>query len=59
MTRKDYIAIAKVLNHYYHNSHLVVSESAVVIARDLAEVFTADNPRFDSDRFMSAIKETP
>lgn len=57
MTRKDYIAIAKVLNHYYHNS----SEEliAIGIGYALAQVFAADNPRFDSDRFISAIKETP
>lgn len=57
MTRKDYIAIAKVLNHYYHNS----SEELITIGIGyaLAQVFTADNPRFDSDRFISAIKETP
>lgn len=56
MTRKDYIAIAKVLNHYYHNS----SEEliAIGIGYALAQVFAADNPRFDSDRFISAIKET-
>lgn len=57
MTRKDYIAIAKVLNHYYHNS----SEEliAIGIGYALAGVFATDNPRFDSDRFISAIKEKP
>jgi len=56
MTRKDYIAIAKVLNHYYLNRD---NPTAVYIALDLVHVFANDNPRFDSDRFMSAVKEKP
>ena len=55
MTRKDYIAIAKVLNHYYRYSSIDLV--AVGIAMGLADVFAADNPRFDADRFMAAVKE--
>ncbi len=50
MSKKDYVAIAKVLNHYYLNS------SEELIAVGIAQ---ADNPRFDSDRFMSAVKQYP
>lgn len=57
MSKKHYTAIANVLNHYYHNS----SEEliAIGIGYALAQVFTADNPRFDSDRFISAVKQYP
>lgn len=57
MSKKDYVAIAKVLNHYYLNS----SEEliAIGIGYALAGVFATDNPRFDSDRFMSAVKQYP
>ena len=55
MTRKDYIAIAKVLNHHYRHSS--VDLLAVGIALDLVDVFAVDNPRFEADRFMAAVKE--
>ena len=57
MSKKDYVAIAKVLNHYYHNSSEELM--ATHIALDLVLVFSADNPRFDADRFMSAVKQYP
>ena len=57
MSKKDYVAIAKVLNHYYLNDG--DDPTAVYIALDLVHVFANDNPRFDSDRFMSAVKQYP
>ena len=55
MTRKDYEAVAKVLNanRYRHASKSVDTVDA--IARDLADIFAADNPRFDSTKFLNAV----
>lgn len=58
MTRKDYIAIAKVLlqaqlcaSEDKYNS----AEQAIGgVAREIASVFQQDNPRFDRRRFMAA-----
>lgn len=57
MSKKHYTAIANVLNHYYLNCG--DDPTALYIALDLVHVFSNDNPRFDSDRFMSAVKQYP
>ena len=48
MTRKDYVATAEILNSYGSEMKLEVLEDLV---NDFIEMFSADNERFDSDRF--------
>lgn len=49
MSRKNYEAIAKVLNEDY--GYLTPTK---VVAEKLAKYFKEDNPNFDYDRFMAA-----
>ncbi len=52
MTRKDYVATAKILNNYKDNiEYIVLSE----MADEFAEMFESDNPNFDYQRFIDAI----
>lgn len=56
MSRKDYIKTAEAIREH-RNEHRVAykSDGAVfVLARTLAEVFKADNARFDFVRFFTA-----
>jgi len=54
MTRKDYVATAEILNGYKDTiDFLLLNE----IALDFAEMFTADNERFDEQRFIDAVFE--
>lgn len=54
MTRKDYVATAKILNNYKDEiDYLVISE----MADEFAEMFEADNPNFDYQKFIDAIFE--
>jgi hypothetical protein len=59
MNAKDYVAIARVLAaELADNSDDDRGSSAVVhISLALAEVFAADNPRFDRERFFRAVNE--
>lgn len=57
MTRKDYEAIAKVFNTYYtpgEESGLNPEEMWELLRSGIADVFQADNPRFDRNRFYRA-----
>lgn len=60
MTKKDYIAIAKVVKEEYERyspedpERICVLESLETIAINLAGVFSSDNPRFDRARFLQA-----
>lgn len=62
MTRKDYVAIAKIIadNYHDHASGAIggaTPETAIrFVARDIAEMCHADNPRFDVGRFMQSCK---
>lgn len=49
MTKKDYVAIAQVLN-----SAIIGQASPERVAEKMAEVFKLDNPRFDRARFLAA-----
>ncbi len=54
MTRKDYVATAKILNNYKDEiDYLIISE----MADEFAEMFEADNPNFDYQKFIDAIFE--
>ena len=48
MTRKDYVATAEILNSYGSEMKLEVFEDLV---NDFTVMFSADNEKFDSDRF--------
>ena len=58
MSRKDYIKIADVLRktralNYLQNSK-EIEQHIMRIERELCIIFSADNPRFDVDRFSDA-----
>ena len=53
MTRKDYQAIAEAIKSTLHDNVPAV-DIAYTIAANLADVFAADNPRFDRSRFLAA-----
>ena len=59
MTKKDYIAIAGVLNHFYHtqalNENKMPEAGILDVANALGDIMETDNPRFDRDRFINAI----
>ena len=46
MTKKDYIAIATILNKYSDAEHMILLK--------LCEYFKKDNPNFDSNKFIDA-----
>ncbi len=51
MTRKDYQLIARVLR----NSDEMIDEMALeALVENFAEALSAENPRFDSKRFIGA-----
>jgi len=51
-SRRHYQAIADILNDYYEKKSAEMIEA---MAKDLADLFEADNPRFDRRRFYSAV----
>lgn len=56
MSRKDYVSIAEaILRTKAENREVLGSASILrVTANRIADVFAADNPRFDKARFMAA-----
>ena len=46
MTKKDYIAIAKILKEYGDKEHMLLLK--------FCELFKKDNPEFDSNEFIDA-----
>ncbi len=46
MTKKDYIKIAKILNKYRYDEHMIILK--------LCELFKKDNKNFNADRFINA-----
>jgi hypothetical protein len=54
MTRKDYIATAEIIKTYNLQLPEILLEKLV---NDFAEMFKADNPRFDANRFRVAAME--
>jgi len=51
MTRKDYVETAKILNMFVDNIDSHVFQDLVF---EFSEWFSADNPRFDEDKFWDA-----
>lgn len=58
MSRKDYVAVARVLSHVADNfpDYLTPNEVTNAVAELLADVYAKDDPRFDRGRFLSAAK---
>lgn len=53
MTRKHFIAIAAIIDARRDE---LTTEGILLLplARDMADMFAADNPRFDRERFLKA-----
>ena len=51
MTRKDYIQTASILNEYMTDAPSIVMS----LAHDFANYFADDNPRFNYDKFITAV----
>ena len=49
MTKKDYIAIATILNKYSDAEHMILLK--------LCEYFKEDNPNFDADKFIELVAD--
>jgi len=56
MTKKDYIAIAAVINrvHQAFDWDPAAQDAITSITDGLCRMLATDNPRFDRDRFMKA-----
>ena len=54
MTRKDYVAVATILNRYYSNNPVEVSEFKWLVV-DFMEMFANDNPNFNREKFKEAV----
>jgi len=52
MTKKDYIAIAKILNKYSWK------DSDHMILLKLCQYFKEDNPKFNADKFLDVVSGT-
>ena len=49
MTKKDYIAIATILNKYSDAEHMILLK--------LSQYFKEDNPNFDADKFLDMVAD--
>ena len=49
MTKKDYVAIATILNKYSDAEHMILLK--------LCEYFKKDNPNFDADKFLDMVAD--
>ena len=54
MTRKDYVKVAKILNDYYSNNPVEISEFKYLVS-DFSDMFKADNSNFNRDKFAEAV----
>jgi hypothetical protein len=54
MTRKDYVKTAQILNNYADDIDFLVLQE---IADGFAEMFEADNPNFNYQKFIDAVFE--
>ncbi len=61
MTRKDYIAFAKIIRAHrerWLDEDCGECPPILAIADDMADLFSNDNPRFDRQRFLQACGTT-
>ena len=56
MTRKDYVETAKILNQFANEMD---SKTFKDLVFEFIEWFSADNPRFDEDKFWDACVKEP
>ena len=54
MTRKDYVAVAKILNDYYSENPVEISEFKYLVS-DFVDMFANDNPNFNEEKFREAV----
>jgi hypothetical protein len=54
MTRKDYVAVAEILNNYFSNYPVEISDFKELVF-DFADMFANDNPNFKEDKFIDAV----
>lgn len=52
MTRKDYVQTSEILSDW---SDVMEYTTLYALAKDFADYFEKDNPRFDRNRFYSAV----
>ena len=53
MSRKDYVAIAEILNNWFHN-HPINEHDFGDLVGEFSLMFSDENPRFDFDKFEKA-----
>ena len=58
MTKKDYIAIANVINAAMWEDKADPATITSLVAK-FAAIFAEDNPRFDAQRFFAACTASP
>jgi hypothetical protein len=58
-TRRHYVDAARLIatTHASHGSHPAAFQALSELQRKYAEMFTAENPRFDADRFAAACSQ--
>jgi hypothetical protein len=54
MTRKDYLAVAKLLNGFKDRAS---AETVEELAGAFCELFSAENPRFDYFKFLEVVNK--
>jgi len=54
MTRKDYVATAKILRDYYENNPVEISDFKYMVL-DFVDMFAEDNPNFNEEKFLQAV----
>ena len=57
MTRKDYVETASILKSFYNGFKEIEIEEMRFLTNSFADMFEADNPRFDRKRFKEAVYE--
>ena len=57
MTRKDYVATAKILNKMLDKITVAQEEAFDEMVTDFSDMFQADNERFLVDKFVDACYE--
>ena len=65
MSRKDYVAFAKMVNDNFKTGQYCCSKesqdamfcSTLFMMFDMIDLFKADNPKFDADKFETACRK--
>ena len=54
MTRKDYVKTAEILNNWWNNCPVELSDFQDLVY-DFSDWFSDDNPNFNEEKFMEAV----